>query len=120
MKNQNKKSGIVYSTEFGEMCPDCNKPLAKCTCRKKDCPPATDGIVRIMLETKGRKGKGVTLVTGLPLDHESLKKLGKSFKQKCGGGGSVKDGVVEIQGDHRDILEKELVGLNYKVKRVGG
>lgn len=73
-----------------------------------------------MRETKGRKGKGVTLVTGVPLDDDELKKLGKTFKQKCGGGGSVKNGIIEIQGDHRDMLEKLLTGLGYKVKRAGG
>jgi translation initiation factor 1 len=73
-----------------------------------------------MRETKGRKGKGVTLITGVPLDDEGLKQLAKSLKQKCGSGGSLKDGVIEIQGDHRDALEKELNGLGYKVKRAGG
>lgn len=73
-----------------------------------------------MRETKGRKGKGVTLITGVPLDDEGLKQLAKTLKQKCGSGGSIKDGVIEIQGDHRDVLEKELSGLGYKVKRAGG
>ena len=73
-----------------------------------------------MRETKGRKGKGVTLVTGIPLDEAGLKQLAKSLKQKCGSGGSVKNGVIEIQGDQRALLEKELGGLGYKVKRAGG
>jgi len=73
-----------------------------------------------MRETKGRKGKGVTLITGVPLDDEGLKQLAKSLKQKCGSGGSLKDDVIEIQGDHRDVLEKELNVLGYKVKRAGG
>ncbi len=120
MKPQNKDTGIVYSTEFGKMCPACNKPKWKCICRKEQSIPKGDGIVRLMRETKGRKGKGVTLITGLPLGSEELKKLAKSLKQKCGSGGSLKNGVIEIQGDQRDVLEKELGKLAYKVKRAGG
>jgi translation initiation factor 1 len=73
-----------------------------------------------MRETKGRKGKGVTLIAGVPLGNDELKILAKTLKQKCGSGGSVKDGVIEIQGDHRDMLEQELASLGYKVKRAGG
>lgn len=120
VKNQNRDTGLVYSDEFGRMCPDCHKSVAKCICRKKPAPPASDGIVRLMRETKGRKGKGVTLITGLPLNSEELKKLAKSLKQKCGSGGSIKNRTIEIQGDHRDALEKELHGLGYRVKRAGG
>lgn len=120
MKAQNKGAGIVYSTEFGTMCPGCNKPKVKCICQKKQSVPKSDGIVRLMRETKGRKGKGVTLITGVPLDNEGLKKLAKTLKQKCGSGGSLKNGIIEIQGDHRDVLEKELGLLGYKVKRAGG
>ncbi len=120
MKGQNKSNGIVYSTEFGKMCSACNKPTGKCVCRKTQTPPKSDGIVRLMRETKGRKGKGVTLITGVPLNTEGLKKLAKSLKQKCGSGGSLKSGIIEIQGDHRDALETELSRLGYKVKRAGG
>ena len=120
IKNQTKEAGLVYSTKFGKMCPGCNKPTVKCICQKKQATPKSDGIVRLMRETKGRKGRGVTLITGVPLDDEGLKKLAKSLKQKCGSGGSIKDGVIEIQGDHRDLLEKELGQRGYKVKRAGG
>jgi translation initiation factor 1 len=120
MKKKKKGAGLVYSTEFGKMCPGCNNPAAKCVCRQKQSTPKSDGIVRLMRETKGRKGKGVILITGVPLDNEGLKKLAKSLKQKCGSGGSVKNGVIEIQGDHRDVLEKELGSLGYNVKRAGG
>lgn len=119
-KKQDKDSGIVYSTDFGKMCPRCNRQAAKCTCRKLPSQPKNDGIVRLRRETKGRKGKGVTIITGIPLENKELKNLAKLFKQKCGSGGSVKNGVIEIQGDHRDALEKELVRLGYKVKRAGG
>ena len=115
----NKNSGLVYSTGFGKMCPGCNKPVKQCSCKQKQIVPK-DGIVRLMRETKGRKGKGVTLINGLASDPAALKKLAKTLKQKCGSGGSVKNGVIEIQGDHRNTLEKELVRLGYKVKRAGG
>jgi translation initiation factor 1 len=120
LTSRNKGSGSVYSTAFGKMCPDCNTPTAQCTCREKQSHPESDGIVRLRRETKGRKGKGVTVITGLPLDTEALKKIAKALKQKCGSGGSVKNGVIEIQGDHRDVLERELGLLSYKVKRAGG
>ncbi len=120
MKKQNEDTGFVYSTEFGKMCPDCNKPIVKCICQNEQSPPEGDGIVRVMRETKGRKGKGVTLITGVPLGSEELKKLAKSLKQKCGSGGSLKNGVIEIQGDHRDTLADELGKIGYKVKRAGG
>ena len=116
----NSKNGIVYSTEFGKMCPNCNKPVASCICKQQPLPANSDGMVRLVRETKGRKGKGVTLITGVDLENNQLKKLAKSFKQKCGSGGSVKKGIIEIQGDHRDLLEKELVRLGYRVKRAGG
>ncbi|MCF8057330.1 MAG: translation initiation factor Sui1 [Desulfocapsa sp.] len=119
MKIKNKESRLVYSTETGETCPACNRSTRKCACQDKRATPASDGIVRLMRETKGRKGKGVTLVTGLPLDSNELKKLAKSLKQMCGSGGSIKNGVIEIQGDHRDFLEKELIKLGYRVKRAG-
>lgn len=120
IKTQNSDSDLVYSTESGKMCSKCSKPIAKCVCKKKQSLPGGDGIVRLMRQTKGRKGKGVTLITGLPLNIDELKELSKSLKQKCGSGGSLKDGVIEIQGDHRDVLEKELVQLGYRVKRAGG
>jgi len=117
---RNKGEGLVFSTEFGKMCPRCNNPKENCSCRKNVSLPEGDGIVRLMRETKGRKGKGVTLITGLLLEKDDLKKMAKTLKQKCGSGGSLKAGVIEIQGDHRDVLEKELGLLGYKVKRCGG
>ena len=111
MKKKTETSRLVYSTESGKISPDK---------RKKQAILPNDGIVRLMRQTKGRKGKGVTLITGVALDNVALKKLAKSLKQKCGSGGSVKNGVIEIQGDHRDTLEQELGNLGYKVKRAGG
>lgn len=102
------------------MCPGCGHQVAQCNCRNQQSDPKLDGIVRLIRETKGRKGKGVTLINGLPLDTSALKKLAKKFKQQCACGGSLKNGVIEIQGDHRDLLEKELRKRGYQVKRVGG
>ncbi len=114
-----KFSSLVYSTESGKLCPDCEEPVANCICGLEQ-QPAGDGIVRISLDTKGRKGKGVTLITGLLLKTDELKSLAKELKQKCGVGGAVKDGTIEIQGDHRDKLEALLLAKKFKVKRSGG
>ena len=114
--------GCVYSTEHGRMCPACGQPVAECVCRKAkaEAIPPGDGIVRVSRETKGRKGKGVTLIAGVPLGHDDLARLATRLKQKCGAGGTVKAGVIEIQGDHRDLLVAELTGQGYTVKRSGG
>jgi translation initiation factor 1 len=118
IKNQN--TGVVYSTEYGQACPACGKHVAQCVCRKNKQVNPTDGIVRVRLETKGRKGSGMTVVTGIPLDEQSLKKLASQLKQKCGTGGTVKSGVLEIQGDWRVLLAEELSKLGYTVKHSGG
>jgi len=112
-------SGVVYSTEQGKTCPECGKPVKSCAC-KQQAAPIGDGKVRVSRETKGRKGKGVTLVTGLPLADEGLKKLAKALKKKCGVGGTVKDGVIEIQGDYRDLVVLELDKIGYQAKKSGG
>ncbi|MDD2999051.1 MAG: translation initiation factor Sui1 [Candidatus Riflebacteria bacterium] len=119
--NKNKQSGLVYSSEWGRMCPQCEQPADRCRCKKSStvATPA-DGIVRVGRETKGRKGSGVTLISGLPGNEEELKKIAADLKKKCGAGGALKDGVIEIQGDHRDRLIDELQKLGHKVKRCGG
>lgn len=113
---------LVYSDEIGSNCPKCGQPLQKCRCDNKSSNNNTksDGIVRIQRETKGRKGKGVTLITGIPLTGDELKSLAKSLKQKCGTGGTIKNGVIEIQGDHRDLLLELLKGKGWQVKKAGG
>jgi translation initiation factor 1 len=110
----------VYSTEHGRLCPDCSKPVADCVCRTQKDSQTGDGVVRIGRQTKGRKGKGVTTISGVPLDSASLKVLGKELKRRCGSGGTVKDGIVEIQGDHRELLFEELQKRGWQVKRSGG
>ncbi len=111
----------VYSTERGRLCPDCGQAVGDCRCNalRRDVP-AGDGIVRVALETKGRKGRGVTVVRGVALDAIALAEFGKQLKASCGSGGTVKDGVIEVQGDHRDAVCAALAARGLKVKRVGG
>jgi translation initiation factor 1 len=108
----------VYSTETGRICPTCGRPVSACTCKKKSTLPKGDGIVRVQIESKGRGGKSVSLIAGLALNEEDLKKLASDLKRICGSGGAVKDGVIEIQGDHRDTLVDALKKNGYKAKRV--
>ncbi|MGH8557655.1 MAG: translation initiation factor [Methylococcales bacterium] len=105
-------SRLVYSTRTGRI--KATEP------ENKPAPRAEDGIVRIRRETKGRKGKGVTTINGLPVGPDQLKNLARHFKQLCGSGGSVKQWVIEIQGDHRDIIKVELEKMGYTVKLAGG
>jgi translation initiation factor 1 len=121
MKHRNAASGgLVYSTDAGRMCPACRQPIAACRCAQQAVVPAGDGIVRVSRETKGRAGKGVTLVKGLPLDAAALVALAKQLKAACGSGGTVKDGVIEIQGDHIERVIELLKRDGRTVKRAGG
>jgi translation initiation factor 1 len=117
-------SRLVYSTESGKICPSCQKPVSECTCKKKKSRSQTnikyDGIIRIQREVKGRKGKTVTTVSGFQINADELKNLATQLKRRCGSGGSVKDGVIIIQGDHRDTLITELKNRGYKAKIAGG
>ena len=119
MKSKSAQGGLVYSTEAGRMCPQCRQSLASCRCSAASVRPATDGVLRVSLETKGRAGKGVTLVRGLALDDAAIAALGKQLRTSCGSGGTVKDGVVEVQGDHRDRVIRMLTDQGYVVKRAG-
>ena len=111
-------SRLVYSTDQGRLCPDCG--LAQCQCAH-NISAVGDGNVRISLETKGRKGKGVTTITGIPLAKPELKKLLKELKQKTSSGGSVKEQTLELQGDQRDILVMLLANRGWpSVKKAGG
>lgn len=120
MKSDKAKGGLVYSTEHGKMCPECRKPLDECVCSRNVAIPASDRVVRVSKETKGRKGKGVTLIKGLMLDVLALEQLGKQLKTACGSGGTVKDGVIEIQGDHCERVIENLKKQGCVVKRAGG
>jgi len=105
-----KDTRLVYSTDQGRI--------------KEPKPSQTfsegDGIVRIRRETKGRKGSGVTTVTGIPGDATTLKTIAKQLKQLCGSGGSIKDGVIEIQGDHREAIKIRLASEGFTVRLAGG
>ena len=102
------------------MCPACRQPAASCSCKQARAPLKTGGVVRVSRETKGRGGKSVTLVKGLALEQEALAALGKQLRSACGAGGTVKDGVVEVQGDHVDTLLAALHKLGHSAKRAGG
>jgi translation initiation factor 1 len=110
----------VYSTEAGRMCPACRRPVGHCQCRQMAAAPAGDGVVRVSRETKGRGGKAVTLVKGVPWDAIALQALGKQLKALCGSGGTVKDGVIEVQGDHVERVTAVLLSQGLHVKRAGG
>ncbi len=101
---------IVFSTERGRIKPEKAKPET----------PKGDGVVRVGRETKGRKGKGMTVITGVQLHPEGLKDLARKLKQKCGTGGTIKGQTIEIQGDHRDLLVAELQSMGYAVRKSGG
>lgn len=111
--------GLVYSTDTGRACPVCSKPIAECICSKVIIPDG-DSIVRIRRETKGRGGKTVTVISGIPLALDELKALTALLKKRCGTGGTLKDGVIEIQGEHVDLLMAEIIKQGFKVKRSGG
>ncbi|MBI5483728.1 MAG: stress response translation initiation inhibitor YciH [Deltaproteobacteria bacterium] len=108
----NSNNTLVYSTETGRVKPanSGSKPSLQ----------QTDGIVRLQRQTKGRGGGTVIIISGIPLQTSSLKELAGELKKKCGCGGTVKEGVIEIQGDHRDALMLDLQARGYKVKLAGG
>jgi translation initiation factor 1 len=118
---------LVYSTESGRICPECGKPVSTCSCKKKAVKAGEQptrypagGTIRIQKEAKGRKGKIVTAVYGVPLENGALEEFAKTLKRRCGAGGSVKEGVILIQGDHRKTLLEELKKQGYTAKPAGG
>ncbi len=121
-------SRLVYSTETGRICSLCGKPVSACACKKKKPAKSqkqpnrhpSDGIIRIQREIKGRKGKTVTTVFGVPLENGQLQKLARTIKGRCGTGGSVKEGVIIIQGDHRQTILEEIKKQGYKATLAGG
>jgi translation initiation factor 1 len=119
MKSKVASGGLVYSTESGRMCPVCRQPVAQCRCGQA-APPKGDGVLRVSRETKGRGGKAVTLVRGALLDAAGLAALGKQLRALCGSGGTVKDGVIEVQGDHVERVIEALKAQGHTVKRAGG
>ena len=103
------------------MCPACGQACAGCTCKSQAKAVALgDGLVRVSRQTKGRGGKCVSVVKGLPLDAIALALLGKQLRTQCGSGGTVKDGVIEVQGDHVDTIVAALAKLGHQAKKAGG
>ncbi len=115
-----KTKGLVYSTDKGQTCPGCGHPLKSCCCSNEKSRHQGDGVVRVSRQTKGRKGTGVCLITGIELGEAELKKLAKQLKKICGSGGTVKNGIIEIQGEHRQTLLDALIKSGYKAKLAGG
>ena len=116
--SKGRSGGLVYSTQHGQMCPRCRRSATECTCARDTAPPPGDGIVRIRLDTKGRRGKGVTTISGVPLPATELSALGSKLRRLCGSGGTTKDGIIEVQGDHRERLARELAGSGWKIKTI--
>jgi len=119
---------LVYSTDEGRIdaCPRCGLPYKQCHCDQssagqgRNLPKKTDSIVRVMRDRKHRGGKTVTVITGVPASNEAIATLAQQLKKLCGSGGTVKDGVIEVQGDHCDKIIARLTELGHKVKRAGG
>ena len=120
MSKKNAASRLVFSTDGGRLCPQCHRKLPDCVCGDAAPSYQGDGIARIRRETKGRGGKAVTVVEGLPVASDQLKDIAKKLKQRCGVGGAVKAQVIEVQGDQRSTCKEVLEELGYKVKLAGG
>lgn len=110
----------VYSSHGGRLCPRCGRPVAACSCTRAPRAPQGDGVVRVRREVQGRGGKTVTTVRGVPLASDALKDLAAELKRRCGTGGTAKEGVIEIQGEHVETVMAELTARGYRVKRAGG
>lgn len=114
---------LVYSTDSGRVttCPNCGLSYKNCRCAEPAQPTRkSDGIVRVRRDRKGRGGKTVTVIDGVMGSEEELSTLAQQLKKLCGSGGTVKDGDIEIQGDHREKVMAKLTALGYKVKPAGG
>src|SRR5258708_11560157 len=113
-------SRVIYSTGIGSLCPNCRRPVRECVCPKGAPGAAKSAAVRVARETQGRAGKGVTTITGLPLSLSDIEALATKLKKRCGSGGTVRGGIIEIQGDHRDVIVAELIRLGWPAKKSGG
>ena len=115
------RKGTVYSTDQGRHCKDCGQPRGTCACvQKSPSMNLGDGIVKLQRQVKGRNGKPITLVSGLPLQSTELKALAKELKNACGVGGSINGSDIIIQGDKREHLKQLLEIKGYSVKFSGG
>jgi translation initiation factor 1 len=113
-------SRLVYSTEKDNACPGCGRPAAGCVCDDRPVELKKDGVVRVRREVKGRAGKTVTTASGIPEAGARLDAVASELKRLCGAGGTVKGGVVVIQGDHRNTVKTFLEARGYRVKLAGG
>jgi len=120
MPKPNENSRQVYSTAGGRTCPECGVPVETCPGHPKASLPAGDGVVRLRREVKGRGGKTVTTISGVKLNAADLAKLAAELKRHCGTGGSAKDGVIIIQGDHREKLLSILRQKGFPAKLADG
>jgi translation initiation factor 1 len=111
---------IIYSTGIGSLCPNCRRPVRECVCPKGAPGAAKPSVIRVGRETQGRAGKSVSTVTGLPLSVADIEALATKLKKRCGSGGTVRNGIIEIQGDHRDAIVAELTKMGWQAKRSGG
>ena len=118
MTRNNEKNRLVYSTETGRICPDCGKPVGQCICRAKTVVPATSASVLVSRER--RNGKAVTVIKNLAMEPAALTQIGKQLRTTFGTGGTVKEGVLELQGDHCDAVIELLKAQGRQVKRAGG
>ncbi len=117
-KTQPSSSRPVYSTDSGRLCSGCGRPADDCSCSSQSVrPPDPNAVVRVRLEVKGRRGKSVTTVAGVPLPPEEIRRLATELKRRCGAGGALKDGVIEIQGDHRTEVVADLEKRGFRVRR---
>jgi translation initiation factor 1 len=120
MKNAHT-STLVYSTDVGRICPGCGQGVAACACAARArALVAGDGVAKVSRQSKGRGGKTVTLIKGLALDGDALAALGKQLRTACGAGGTVKEGVIEVQGDHCATVLAALAKLGYQARQAGG
>lgn len=112
--------GIVYSTGVGQICPDCARAKADCVCAQERPAAGGDGVVRVRREVKGRRGKTVTRISGLPLSGAALKELARRLKQRCGSGGGRDGADLLIQGDQVAAVIAALAAEGFEAKRAGG
>jgi len=120
-KGKESEYRVVYTTGEGAVCPGCKHPIAKCSCAEaRRLVVRGDGNVRVRRETNGRGGKTVTTIAGLALNQSELESMLKDLKRVCGAGGALKDGVLEVQGDHCDLVLRELGSRGIRAKRAGG
>ena len=116
------RNRVVYDSDLGRLdrCSNCKRRIEACVCPPARQQPRGDGVVRVSRDRKGRRGKTVTVVTGLPGSAADLAEFATTLKRLCGSGGTVTEDTVEIQGDHRDRVAAKLAELGHRVKLAGG